>query len=176
MIPNPQEGDHEARSTLDIEFIDKPRTHHENDNSKNNLGAGEQEEEMQQPEIDISTTELLANVDPSPTSLARKKTSSADEDQQKEKSPEHTGTSPTKELKEPAMEYLYTVRSLVSTLSWGDQQIPEPVDEVVDIQEISYDKKRKAMMRRTIKKRKLTLDNTLLITTEETLFDTEMLR
>jgi hypothetical protein len=29
------------------------------------------------------------------------------------------------------------------------------------------------MMRRTIKKRKLTLDNTLFITTEETLFDIE---
>jgi hypothetical protein len=71
------------------------------------------------------------------------------------------------------MEHLYTVGSLGNTLSWGDQQIPEPVDEVTDIQEISYDRKIKVVMRRTVKKRKLTLDSTLLITTEETLFDTE---
>jgi hypothetical protein len=58
-------------------------------------------------------------------------------------------------------------------LTWGDQQIPEPVDEIVDIQVITYDRKRKVVMRRTTKKRRLTLDNTLLITTEETLFDTE---
>jgi hypothetical protein len=71
------------------------------------------------------------------------------------------------------MEHLYTAGSLGNTLSWGDQQIPEPVDEIVDIQEIAYDRKRKAVMRRTTKKRRLTLDSTLLITTEETLFDTE---
>jgi hypothetical protein len=59
------------------------------------------------------------------------------------------------------------------TLSWGDQQILEPVDEIADMQAISYDRKRKSMMKRTVKKRKLTLDNTLFITMEETLFDTE---
>jgi hypothetical protein len=74
------------------------------------------------------------------------------------------------------MEHLYTTGSLGSTLSWGDQHFPEPVDEITDIQEIAYDRKRKAVMRRTTKKRRLTLDNTLLITIEETLFDTEMLR
>jgi hypothetical protein len=63
------------------------------------------------------------------------------------------------------MEHLYMVGSLGNTLSWGDQQIPEPVDEVADIQEISYDRKRKVVMRRTIKKRKLMLDSTLFITT-----------
>ena len=71
------------------------------------------------------------------------------------------------------MEHLYTARSLGSTLSWGDQQILELVDEVFDIQAISYERKSKFLMRRTIKKRKLTLDNTLFITTEETLFDIE---
>jgi hypothetical protein len=80
---------------------------------------------------------------------------------------------PAKELREPAMEHLYTTGILGNTLSWGDQQIPEPVDEIVDIQEISYERKRKVVMRRNTKKRRLTLDNTLLINTEEMLFDTE---
>jgi hypothetical protein len=62
---------------------------------------------------------------------------------------------------------------LDNTLSYGDQQIPEPVDEIVDIQELSYERKRKVVMRRTTNKRKLTLNNTLLITTKETLFDTK---
>jgi hypothetical protein len=39
------------------------------------------------------------------------------------------------------------------------------MDEVIDIQEISYDRKRKSIMRRTTKKRRLTLDSTILITT-----------
>jgi hypothetical protein len=38
---------------------------------------------------------------------------------------------------------------------------------------ISYDKKWKYIMRRTTKKRRLMLDNTLLITTKETLLSTE---
>jgi hypothetical protein len=70
------------------------------------------------------------------------------------------------------MEHLYMTGSLGSTLSWGDQQIPEPVNEIINIQEISYDRKRKVVMIRTTKKRKITLANTLLITKEETLFDT----
>jgi hypothetical protein len=65
------------------------------------------------------------------------------------------------------------IGSLRNTLPWGDQQIPEPVDEVANIQEISYDRKRKVVMRRKINKMKLMLDSILFITTEETLFDTE---
>jgi hypothetical protein len=64
-------------------------------------------------------------------------------------------------------------RSLGNTLTWGDQQIPEPVDEVVDVKVIDYDRKRKVVMRRTTKKRRLTLDFTLLITTEKTLLNIE---
>jgi hypothetical protein len=41
------------------------------------------------------------------------------------------------------------------------------VDEVVDIQEIYYDRKRKYIMRRTTKKRSLTLDSAIPITREE---------
>jgi hypothetical protein len=37
--------------------------------------------------------------------------------------------------------------------------------KVVDIQAISYDRKRKSIMKRTTKKRRLTLDRSVLITT-----------
>jgi hypothetical protein len=48
----------------------------------------------------------------------------------------------------------------------------EPVDEITEVRAIAYDRKRKVVMKRTVKKRKLTLDRTLFIATEETLFDT----
>jgi hypothetical protein len=65
---------------------------------------------------------------------------------------------------------------LGNTLTWGDQQIPEPVDEVADIYAISYDQKRKAIIQRTTKKRRITLDRSILITTEENLINTENAR
>jgi hypothetical protein len=58
-------------------------------------------------------------------------------------------------------------------LNWGEKQIPKTVDEVVDIQSIAYDRKRKDIMKRTTKKRRLTLDISILITTEEKLISTE---
>jgi hypothetical protein len=58
-------------------------------------------------------------------------------------------------------------------LTLGDQQILDPVGEVVDIQTIAYDRKRKFVMRRRTKKRRLMLDSTLLIMKEETLLNTE---
>ena len=58
-------------------------------------------------------------------------------------------------------------------LTWGDQQILEPMDEVDYIQAIPYDQKRKSIMKRTTKKRRLTLDRSILITTEEKLISTE---
>jgi len=56
-------------------------------------------------------------------------------------------------------------------ISWGDQPIMEHVYEVVDVQEIYYDKKRKVVVRRTKNKRRLTLDNVVIISMEETLLD-----
>jgi hypothetical protein len=47
------------------------------------------------------------------------------------------------------------------------------VDEFVDIQAISYEWKRKYIMKRTTKKRRITLDHSILITTEEKLVNTE---
>jgi hypothetical protein len=71
------------------------------------------------------------------------------------------------EVQEPSLEQIYTIGSLGNMLTWGDQQIPEPMDEVADIHAIAYDRKRKAIVQRTTKKRRITLDRSILITTEE---------
>jgi hypothetical protein len=47
------------------------------------------------------------------------------------------------------------------------------MDEVVDIHAIAYDRKRKAIMQRTTKKRRITLDHSILITMEENMINTE---
>jgi hypothetical protein len=47
------------------------------------------------------------------------------------------------------------------------------MDEVVDIHAISYEQKRKFIMQRITKKRRITLDRSILITTEEKLINTE---
>jgi hypothetical protein len=64
-------------------------------------------------------------------------------------------------------------QNLGNTLTRGDQQIPESVDEVADIHAIAYDQKRKAIVQRTTKKRRIMLDRSILITTEENLINTE---
>jgi hypothetical protein len=56
------------------------------------------------------------------------------------------------------------------------KQIPELVDEVADLYVISYDRKRKVIIQRTTKKRRITLDHSILITTEENLINTENAR
>jgi hypothetical protein len=81
VTPNAQEGDLVARSTLDTVFLDQLGTKSQNEGSKNDLDTGGHEQGMGQLETNISMPEPPANVDPSPTSLARKKTSSTDEDQ-----------------------------------------------------------------------------------------------
>jgi hypothetical protein len=68
---------------------------------------------------------------------------------------------------------MHIVGSLGNTLNWGEQKIPESFDEVDNIQGISYNQKRKAIMKRTTKKRRLTLDSLILITTEEKFINTE---
>jgi hypothetical protein len=47
---------------------------------------------------------------------------------------------------------------LRNILSWGDQPIPQPVEEVVDLELFTYDKKHKYIVKRTHRKRKVTLD------------------
>jgi hypothetical protein len=77
------------------------------------------------------------------------------------------------EIQEPNLEQIYTIGSLGNMPIWEDLQIPEPVDEVSDIRSIFYDHKRKSIMQRTSKKRRITLDLYILITTEEKLINTE---
>jgi hypothetical protein len=71
------------------------------------------------------------------------------------------------------MNFQDIVGSLGNILTWGEKHIPKPVDEFVNIQAITYDRKRKYIMNRKTKKKRLTLDNSILITTEETLISTE---
>jgi hypothetical protein len=61
---------------------------------------------------------------------------------------------------------------LRNNLSWGDQQILEPVDEVADICVISYIQKRKAIVQRTTKRRRITLDQSIVVTIKENLIIT----
>jgi hypothetical protein len=77
------------------------------------------------------------------------------------------------EAHDPILEEICTDESLGNTLTWGEKQITEPIDEVTDIQAIAYDQKRKSIMKRTNKKRRLTLDSSILITIEENMINTE---
>jgi hypothetical protein len=47
------------------------------------------------------------------------------------------------------------------------------MDEVADIYAITYDQRKKVIVQRTTKKRRITLDRSILITTKEQLINTE---
>jgi hypothetical protein len=88
----------------------------------------------------------------------------------------HTEVGPSEhneEVQEPNLGQVYTSRSLGNTLTRGDQQILEPMDKLDDIHVIAYDRKRKAIIQRTTKKRRITLDRSILITTKEHLINTK---
>jgi hypothetical protein len=104
------------------------------DISKDELGLGEQEEEVPQQEIDISTTDYQVSTKPSPDASILASTLPLDEKQPKAKISEHM-----EEVQEPILEQIYTTRILGNMFTWGEKQIPELMDEVVDIQAISYD-------------------------------------
>jgi hypothetical protein len=70
------------------------------------------------------------------------------------------------------LEHFNTPGSLGNSLSWGEQPMPNLVDEVFDVQAIGYDRKRQLVLKRTRKKRRITLDSVVMITTEETMLDT----
>jgi hypothetical protein len=65
------QSEHEVESALDTEPLDIPGT--PMDNSRDELGSGEQEEEIPQQEIDISTVDYQVSTEPAPDSsvLAR---------------------------------------------------------------------------------------------------------
>jgi len=77
------------------------------------------------------------------------------------------------EVQELILEHIHIPGCLVDTLIWGEQKIPEPMDDVGNIQAITYDPKRKSIMKKTTKKRRLTLDSLFLISREEKLLNTE---
>jgi hypothetical protein len=89
-----------------------------------------------------------------------------------EKQVEVGSTRKNEEVREPILEQIYTAGSLGNNLTWGDQQIPDLVAEVADIYAISYDQKRKAIIHRTGKKRRITLDQSIIDVIEEKLINT----
>jgi hypothetical protein len=87
-IPNPLQGDHEAKSTLETEFLNLSGT--PKDSSRDELGSGEQEEELQQLEIDTSTINHQVSVEHVIVSPIKVDTSPVDEHQTKVEPLEHT--------------------------------------------------------------------------------------
>jgi hypothetical protein len=108
------------------------------------------------------------SIDPTPDASVSTGTQPPDGKQPKAGASEHM-----EEVQEPILEQIYIVGSLGNMLTWGDQQIPKPLDEVINIHAISYDGKRKSIMKRTTKKRRITLDHFILITTKENLMNTK---
>jgi hypothetical protein len=79
-----------------------------------------------------------------------------------------------RKFKNPTLnKYIPPDESLGNMLTWGDKLISKPMDEVDNIHAIDYDKKRKSIIQRTTKKRRITLDLSILITTTEHLIDTK---
>jgi hypothetical protein len=65
------------------------------------------------------------------------------------------------------MEQLITPISLENNLSLGDKHIPNPLDDVVNLEMIAYKKRKKTIVKQTQKKKKIDLDTTILCTTKE---------
>jgi hypothetical protein len=165
-VQNPPQGDHEAKSVLDAEFLDLLGTL--KDNSREELGLGGQKEEVLQQEINTSKTDHQVSTEPITDSSILADTSPSNEIQKEDNPSEHI-----KEVHEPVLEQIHTTGNLGKTLTWGEQPIPEPVDEVINIQVITYDMKKKAIMKRTTKKRSLTLNISILITMDKKLLNKE---
>jgi hypothetical protein len=103
--------------------------------------------ETPQKKIDSSTADEQVSNESVPDASITPNIQVPDEQQVEARS-----TKQSEEIREPTPEKIYTMGSLRNNLSWGDQQIPEPVDEVADIYAISYDQKRKAIIQRTAKR------------------------
>jgi hypothetical protein len=154
-----------VESGLDTEMPDAPETRAGSPKDKSELD--ESKERSPQKDVGDATTSIQESIElPPDTSIPL-------DTQVPDKQWEEAGPSEkNKEVQESDLEQIYTTDSLGNMLTWGDQQIPEPVDEVADIYAISYDQKRKAIVQRTAKKRKITVDHSILVTTEENLINT----
>jgi hypothetical protein len=159
----------EVESGLDTKRPDAPETRA--DSLKDKSEPDEPKEGSPQKEIDVSTVDEQVSIESIPDTSISLDTQIPDKRQTEVGPSEHN-----EEVQEPDIEQIYTTRSLGNTLTWGDQQIPEPVDEVADIYAITYDRKRKAIVQWTTKKRRITLDRSILTTTEEDLINTENAR
>jgi hypothetical protein len=154
-----------AESGLDTETPDAPETRAGSPKDKSELDVSI--ERSPQKDVDDATARIQESIELTPD------TSIPLDTQVPNKHQEEVGPSEqNKEVQESDLEQIYTTDSLGNMLTWGDQQIPEPVDEVADIYAISYDQKRKAIVQRTAKKRKITVDHSILVTTEESLINT----
>jgi hypothetical protein len=138
------------------------------ESSRDELGSGGQKEEVPQQEIGTSIVNSQVSTGLIPDSSISADTSPVDAQQTKVEPSKHI-----EEVQEPILEQIHTAESLGDTLTWGEQQIPKPIDEVADIQAIAYDRKKKSIVKRTTNKRRLTLDSSILITTEEKLLSTK---
>jgi hypothetical protein len=76
----------------------------------------------------MSTTDYQVSIKPAPDSSILSSTLPLDEKQLKADALGHT-----LEFQEPSLEPIYTIDNLGNTLTWGEKQVPEPVDEVIDI-------------------------------------------
>jgi cytoskeletal protein RodZ len=121
-----------SESVLKTELHDASRT--QVDIPKDALGLGEQEEEIPQQEINISTTNYQVSTKVAPDSSNLASTLPPNEKQLEVELFRHM-----EEVQEPNLEHVYSVGSLRNMLTWGEKQIPEPMDEVANIQDISYD-------------------------------------
>jgi hypothetical protein len=170
LVPNAQsqEDTREGKgveSGLDTEMPDVLETRVGSPKDKSELD--ESEERSPQKDVGDATTSIQASIElPPDTSIPL-------DTQVPDKQREEAGPSEqNEEVQESDIEQIYTIDSLGNTLTWGDQQIPEPVDEVADIYAISYDQKRKAIVQRTAKKRNIIVDCSILVTIEENLINT----
>jgi hypothetical protein len=115
-------NEHEVESDLDVEPLGIPST--PMDSSKDELGSGGKEEEIPQHEINISMDDYQVSTKTSPDSLVLVCTLLANE-----KRPEVEPLEHIEEVQELNLEHIHTIGSLKNTLTWGEQQIPKPIDE-----------------------------------------------
>jgi hypothetical protein len=159
-------NEQEFKSGLDTKLPKELET--QEDIPKDEPGSGEPKEGAPQQEIDVSTNDDQVSTEHTPDASVSIGTQTLEE-RQKEAGPSEK----REEAQEPILEEAYTIGSLGNTLTWGDQKIPEPMDEVANIHTIYYDRKRKAIIQTTTKKRRITLELSILITTEEHLINIE---
>jgi hypothetical protein len=103
-VLKPEEGDLEDRTTLNTLFLNQLGIQPHDDISKNDMVVGGKEEGMGKLEISILMVELLANIDPLPTSPSKAKTLSTNENQNKARSPRFIVSSPVREMCGPSLE------------------------------------------------------------------------